>query len=163
MKFEIVDIFFFTQLVSIYEWHQSDKYQSSKEWKWLRDWGNLIATGAVEKLGGLYNLNNNHWVAIVIDRTQSCYLYGDSMSSEIDKNLAEAIGWWIHVHTNIHYRYEALPITQQTDGYSCGLLSFNALAHFFNGNSTPLINPKEVLLERLRMFLKIISQHNQFV
>ena len=57
LKHKIVDLFLFTQLISIYKKSQDYK---SKDWGWLRDFGNFIASSKTKTIGGLYHLNRNH-------------------------------------------------------------------------------------------------------
>ena len=96
---EIVDIFLFTQLINVYEQRQDDYEVAVKDLQWLHGWGQLLASGDVKDIGGLYNSNRNYWVSILIDVSQCCYLHRDSLSSKSDDRLAKAIKWWTHYHT----------------------------------------------------------------
>ena len=154
------DVFFFTQLISICEKSQDYK---SKEWGWLHDFCNFIASGKTKTIGGLYNLNRNHWISIVIDGSQDVILVGDSLHSNANALVIGAISWWTHRHTNRHFRTGTLPITMQMDTFSCGLLSFNSLAHFYREESSPLIGARDVAIERIKIFLRIVARHNAFV
>jgi hypothetical protein len=102
------------------------------------------------RIGGIMNVNSNHWVAVVIYLRLSTVLYGDSLRGS-DGDVVAAFCWWAGLHTGRQFRQAALPIGVQTDTTSCGLFALNALFHhFFPDMDT--INQRMVITERLWMF-----------
>jgi hypothetical protein len=108
----------------------------------------------------LKNLNNEHWVALVLDFKNSCIRYGDSFDEDAPPKLMCAVEWWTYYHTGRHFTHAKLAITMQTDGFSCGLLAYNALAHNANPEKYPLINATAVDDVRLEILLAVTRQHS---
>jgi len=106
------------------------------------------------------NLDNKHWVAIVLDFENSEILYSDSMGGEPSKDLKEILSWWTHIHSGRKFMYGELEITSQQDSLSCGLLAWNALAHWSLPHKHVLIDAQEVDDARLKVMLKVIDCHN---
>ena len=61
------------------------------------------------------------------------------------------------------FTYCTLPITQQpnSDDFSCSLLAWNALAHFFLPQQYPLIDAFELTSERLKLLLRICNHQQE--
>ncbi|KAG1866765.1 hypothetical protein F4604DRAFT_1501271, partial [Suillus subluteus] len=110
-------------------------------------------------VGFVTNINGNHWVATVIDFASSQILYGDSLGSCPDKAFINVLQWWSNHHTGHHFTVGSLEIVHQVDSFSCGLLSVNALAHFFLPSEYPLMDMKKVDDERLKILLEVGRQH----
>ncbi|KAG2054945.1 hypothetical protein BDR06DRAFT_982202 [Suillus hirtellus] len=108
-------------------------------------------------VGFVTNVNGNHWVATVIDFAESQILYGDSLGSHPNQAFTDVLQWWCNYHTGHHFTIGSLDIAKQVDLFSCGLLSVNALAHFFLPNEYLLINVKKVDDERLKVLLEVRS------
>jgi hypothetical protein len=72
--------------------------------------------------------------------------------------MMKAIEWWTNFHTGCQFSRGSLKITNQEDGYSCGLLALNAIAHRANPKTYLLIDQTDVENERLRV-LKVIACH----
>jgi hypothetical protein len=96
-----------------------------------------------------------------VDFKASKILYGDSMGGAIDEDIEEILTWWTYHHTGVTFTKSYLPITRQRDGFSCGLLAWNALAAYLLPNIHSLINASDVAKGRLEMFLRVIEQHNE--
>jgi Ulp1 family protease len=77
-----------------------------------------FATGVYDVFATIVNINDNHWVSIVVDFKVSRFLYGDSMGGAIE----EILMWWTYHHTGVTFMKTYFPITRQRDGFSCGLL-----------------------------------------
>ncbi|KAF8956851.1 hypothetical protein BDZ97DRAFT_1670915 [Flammula alnicola] len=131
-------------------------YAQDKQETWLRDLGQTYSSSRSTVLM-ISNLNSNHWVAIVLDFSSHVIRYGDSFNHSPSLDTLSALKWWTHFHTGKHFAVVLLPITQQTDGHSCGLLAWNALAHFVLPEKFPLFNASKMCDERLQMFLRILS------
>jgi Ulp1 family protease len=155
---EIAGTYFFDKLKTGYD--DPDKYTSKKSFCWWRQQGHAMVTGIQEQIGLLINIDQNHWVAVVLDfPTFTCW-YGDSLGGKRDAHVCKVLDWWTHLHTGRQFRWKALPITLQTDGYSCGLLVWNALSAFFLEEKYDLLDPNKVADGRLEILLRIIERHN---
>jgi hypothetical protein len=62
-------------------------------------------------------------------------------------------GPWTCYHTGKNFTKSYLPITRQRDGYSCGILAWNAIAAYLLPDFHTLIDAADVADKRLRMFL----------
>ncbi|KAG1872305.1 hypothetical protein DFJ58DRAFT_652248 [Suillus subalutaceus] len=110
-------------------------------------------------IGFLVNVNRNHWVAVIVNFNSRSILYGDSLNQEPPNDMLAILHWWMHHHTGHRFTTRSLEITYQKDAFSCGLLSFNALAHHFLPMEYPLIAVSNVRNGRLKILLDIIDQH----
>jgi Ulp1 family protease len=72
------------------------------------------------------NIDDTHWVGVVIDAAQSLFLYGDSIAGS-NTELKSAIDWWIENHTSQQFVHQNLLITRQFDGYNCSIFAVNAV------------------------------------
>jgi hypothetical protein len=99
----------------------------------------------------------------VLDFRAKTIWYGDSLQWEIEPKLRSVLEWWTEEHGSVRFTYQRLPITHQNDSFSCGLLAWNALAHFFLPFHRPLIDPADVVMERLRVLLCICERHHKNV
>lgn len=66
---------------------------------------------------------------------------------------------WAH-HSQWHFSYELLPVSKQSDSFSCGVLSWDALRSFLLKNKPVLINPMipmNVYIERIKIFLRLVE------
>jgi hypothetical protein len=100
---------------------------------------------------------SNHWCALVIDAKQRTLHYGDPMGSPPPPELLAVMNWWLGLSFIDEFSFRMLPITQQTDSFSCSILTINALAHYFFP-STPLLSTGPLLLlARIDMMIKTID------
>ncbi|KAF8232076.1 hypothetical protein L208DRAFT_1274027 [Tricholoma matsutake] len=121
------------------------KYAEGQEFWWAHMEGEKLARGVCHKLGMITNINVNHWVTIVLDFTNHLILYGDSLHQLHHHDLIIELEWWIHHHTGFTFEVKDSPVSHQTDGYSCGLLAWNALVIYFLGKKGyPLIKPEDL-------------------
>ena len=65
---------------------------------------------------------NKHWVALAVDTEAKKIHYGDSVGSPIPTNLLAVYQWWMQQHCSSSFKLNNLPITQQEDESSCGIL-----------------------------------------
>ncbi|THU86592.1 cysteine proteinase, partial [Dendrothele bispora CBS 962.96] len=136
-----------------------DTYTNANHYRWIRDSCQALQTGQYEQLAFLVNLNDNHWVSVVINGHTDTIFYGDSLGSDVDPTLRDALRWWTHLHTGRDFVFEELPITRQTDGHSCGLMACNAIEAWVLHKPAIYIDPDCALEERLRMFVRIVQRH----
>ena len=65
----------------------------------------------------IININNNHWVPIIVDFKASKVLYGNSMGGAIDEDVEEIIPtWWTYHHMGVTFTKAYLPTTRQSSG-----------------------------------------------
>ena len=129
-------------------------YVIDQQLTWLRDLGNTYAESKSTVLT-ISNLNDNHWVAVVLDFNYRTIYYGDSFNRFPSLNTLSAFERWTHFHTGKDFKVMLLPTTHQTDRHSCGLLAWNALAHMVFPDRYQLFNASKVDNERLQLFLRI--------
>jgi hypothetical protein len=103
---EVVRQSFFRKVVELYRDHEDKPY--NKEMSGARHlWtiGEELASGTRDKLCGVVNIDNSHWVGVVIDAFRSLVLYGDSLGGS-DLELKSAISWWIQCHTDRTFKHQ---------------------------------------------------------
>jgi Ulp1 family protease len=151
-KTHIANTFFITRLIEIYkDPNRTNHYATSEGLAWLRKKGQEFGTGVLEKLVTIANVGGNHWVAVEVDFECSKIIYGDSLGGKINQEIETALTWWIHQHTAKHFTTGLLPITQQKDDYSCGILAWNAIAtKIIPENHSLMDNSQAILADELR-------------
>jgi Ulp1 protease family, C-terminal catalytic domain len=160
----ISNTFLITRLLIVYQHRDRDEhYATDKRNAWLRQLGQDLATGVLEKLVTIVNLDRNHWVSIVIDAPSSRILYGDSFGKPIKQEIEAVLTWWTNHHTATNFQIQDLPITCQKDGYSCGVFAWNAIAAHVLPETYLLVNSRAVADERLKMLLQVVDRHNEKV
>ena len=125
------------------------------------------------RIGGIFHVNNNHWVAAAIDAEIEELAYGDPAGHLPNVNVQGALRWYASKHISslkdkTQLDFATLPCPSQDlsdDQWSCGLLSYNALAHHFTRQ--PLItqtdNPIFTDLARMVILRKLIMCHGEAV
>jgi hypothetical protein len=58
---------------------------------------------------------------------------------------------------NAHFSFQLLPVSKQSDSFSCGVLSWDALRSFLLKNKPALTDPMHVHNERIRIFLRLVK------
>ena len=77
---------------------------------------------------------------MVIDILDRQVFYGDSMGHSPPNKLIEALRWWVQVHTkDDQLLVKKLPCAVQEDGFSCSVISINAITHLFDPDAFPLL------------------------
>jgi hypothetical protein len=152
-RFHLQNTYFTEKLLKSFD--SEVTYQTSNSLAWLRHLGDEImqANAVIVTAAHLGMINDSpHWVALVIEKGE--IRYGDSFGTGIPERLKSACVWWLRQHHIFDPSIRQLPITTQTDGHSCGILTDNALHHFVNPTSSPLLGHAEsdVIAHRLRTF-----------
>jgi Ulp1 family protease len=142
---------------------RDNQYATAENYNWIRKKGQELGTGILDKLATIVNIGGNHWVAVVIDFQSSQILYGDSLGGTITVEIETVLIWWIHHHTGQQFTTNRLPITRQRDGYSCGIMAWNAVAMNVLPKNYVLIKSESVADERLKVFLHMSERHNNKV
>ena len=147
MGFEVMGPHFFQKLHSVYR--QCNHVQYSKgSAQFLWQIGKELENGILNGLAGIANVNNNHWIALVVDMPNRKCHYGDFRQG-MDCELTGAIDWWSGIHLKRELEHVKLAITKQKDTYNCGVFALNALAHHILPNPPPLLS--ETLVHTLDM------------
>ena len=100
---------------------------------------------------------SNHWCALIIDTNQHTLHYGDPMGSPPPAELVGVMGWWLGLLFTEGFRFQTLPITQQTDDISCSIFTINAITHYFIPSEPLLLNGLSCVLARTDMLIKTIG------
>ena len=152
-RFRLQNTYFTEKLLN--EFDSKANYQTNKSSAWLRHLGDEVVQGnaVLVTVVHLGKINDTpHWVPLVVEKGE--IRYGDSFGTGIPERLQSAFIWWLRQHHIFDPSIQQLPVTTQTDGHSCGILADNALCHFVNPISSPLLGNAEsdVIKYRLRTF-----------
>jgi hypothetical protein len=122
------------------------------------------------QLGGIFHVNDNHWIAIIIDIPAHDLLYGDPVGSAPNPDLVNALRWFLSKHIPFFPLDELddgpLPCAIQNldfDWFNCGILSYNALIHYFLPDQPLLQHTENSVfgdLARMSVLQKLIAFHN---
>ncbi|KAF6740972.1 hypothetical protein DFP72DRAFT_835895 [Ephemerocybe angulata] len=156
-----------TSLLTLIEVYGGGMSSESTEGHWLKRFNTRFTTGDIDRFGFMINVNGNHWVACVLDFRTHEILYGDSFHKPIRQAHLDVLRSWaddLLPKPGGHFNLKSLPITSQSDGFSCGILATNALASYCSDGVIPLISEtSELVTTRLKTFLEIANRHNELV
>ena len=140
-------------------------YNQSTYFKPAHHLGQALASRDRKQLKLLKNLELLHWVTFDINFETNSILYGDSFREKVPEDVICAVEWWPQYHSGHKFERGILPITCQMDGYSCGLLTFNTLAHSSNPQRYPLLDGGVAAVDdpQLEVMLKVIERHTSYV
>jgi len=156
---EIASTWFYKKIKSGYGAPES--YTTNTSFRLYHHIGNSLKTGRQGQCGFLINLDQNHWVVVVLDfRTREIW-YGDSLGQQIPETVKKVLAWWTYYHSGKQFTHQPLPVTIQKDSFSCCLLAWNALAVFFLGRKEKLLDTGNVAEGQLNVLLKVIRRHTQ--
>ena len=158
-KAEIENMAFFPKLREGYNQRNTGQYNEAQTFVRARSVGEALVAGERDGLGMMANINDNHWVALAIDFQKSVISYGDPFNKPPLLEITSVVNWWTFHHTGQEFSYQKMKVSPQQDGFSCGLLSPNALGHFYLPMEIPLINTADVNKERVRVLLRVVKQH----
>ncbi|KAJ6468788.1 hypothetical protein C8R45DRAFT_783386, partial [Mycena sanguinolenta] len=136
-------------------------YRTAARFGWLRRLGSSFATKTRNRLATIVNLYDNHWIVLAIDFETKTISYGDGFHAHAPPSLRKSLDWWLFEHLGDEFKWINIPVVAQNDPYSCGILAYFALAHWFDSKRFPLPKPTAASMaeERIKMFLRIIEQH----
>jgi hypothetical protein len=154
-----------TKILTVFDNRARGDYHVEKNLQWIRSIGNDISQNKVNILTAVHLkdvTNSQHWVPLIIHAGGNEFHYGDSFGSPMPPRLQDALTWWISQHRTSFQlpTIIPLPITIQTDGHSCGMLTINSLRHFIDPFRFPLAggSRESGALERLEAF-NMVSTH----
>jgi len=125
------------------------------------------------KLAVIFHVNDNHWIAITVDVSLQDLLYGDPAQLPINSCIVSTLWWFLSKYVPSlpldQLNNGVLPCPKQSfsiDTWSCGIYSFNRLAHYFlkqyplvENTSSPVFGD----LTQMTMLRKIIERCNTIV
>ncbi|KAJ7699460.1 hypothetical protein B0H14DRAFT_3528477 [Mycena olivaceomarginata] len=115
------------------------------------------------EFAGIYHVNQNHWVAAVVDVLGKSIEFGDPGGEE-DADVCAALQWFVEQHLpNSDLSSIELACTKQKDAHNCGLYTPNAIAHKFLPDAYPLFSSDVVLgdLGRLEILRRVIAKFHE--
>ena len=156
---------FFPKLQWLYQDHTVNPYPDSGN-RFIHEIGNNLSNSTHMGLCGVANVNDNHWVGIVINLTECKIKFSDSLGGS-GTELRAAIQWWIQIHTGFDFEDTDLNLTTQSDGVNCGLFALNAIKHFTYPDKKLLLRQSTSVApydeDRLLRFLSISNQDLELV
>ena len=99
----------------------------------------------------------NHWVTVILDVETSSILYGDSYRLPPPTELCDMLLWWLSHHQAETFHWADLPITSQSNNFSCPILSANSMAHALLPPVFPLIPEENCISARIDMLILIVN------
>ncbi|KZP14370.1 hypothetical protein FIBSPDRAFT_701618, partial [Athelia psychrophila] len=126
--------------------------------------GNDLASGLKTKVGMMWFVQDGHWVStdVSIGHSQCTIAYADPEQRALPESVRDPINWWLAAHIKQSLVWGTLECPLQRDGYSCGILANNALAHDFLPEVYPLIDTSvfgAVVIARLQAGTEVIKHH----
>ena len=135
------------------------RYKDSASFSRARGLGKALQSGQRTSVGFITNVNGNHWIATIIDFAEHRILYGDSLGREPNDKFVSPVQWWVQHHSGTQFSITELPTPLQQDSFSCGILAFSALTHFYLPDQYPLMDARLVDEERMKIFLEVGRHH----
>jgi hypothetical protein len=133
-------------------------YPNKKHYQWLREKGKALANGQKTHLVTIINIDSSHWVAVIINSQNKQIYFGDSFRRTIPSDLKQVLNWWLGYHmNNTPFSYQSLPVSTQSDTFSCGILCWDGLCSFLLKSKPGLIDPTQALDERIQIFLRLVK------
>lgn len=106
------------------------------------------------------DMMGNHWVGVVVDIVEKKIHYVDPMKHPPPSELVLVLQWWLrhHVEGKFIVDTETLACTLQTDSFSCGIWTLNAIAHHLSPNKFQLIqNGQDAIKERRTQIKQVVN------
>lgn len=120
-----------------------------------------FACGEKENLATVAFVDGNHWVGLIVEWSTGMVRYGDSLGHNCPSWILETIQWWFSMHRkrSSPITLTTLPVSRQTDSFSCGLMAVNSVSNYLSSYKFPLIRSDEVDWARLEILIKIFERH----
>ncbi|KAF7968497.1 hypothetical protein HWV62_30461 [Athelia sp. TMB] len=158
----MVSPFFLVKVFHAYEARESGAYDKASDYRFVRRLGTLIAQ-TEDDLYSIGNVNDDHWVPFIIAPGTSIVHFANSMvkGNSIHALFKAAITWWLQQHFARTFAWKIMRITQQLDGFSCGILAGNCLEHHYLGDKAPLVEDDQNAASTARVFVlsQILRHH----
>ena len=154
----VENTYFWKSVCQAYEQREQGTYSVDRHFLRLRRLGEELAGGARNQLAFVVNLANTHWIAVCIDVRCSTIFYGDSLPhSAPDPHVIAVLEWWVTQHISGPVACASMETTCQNDQFSCGLFSWNAIAHHLLPEEFALIPAGDAQDARLEVMLDVID------
>lgn len=159
-RFEVENAAFWKFLTHAYDKRELGTYLTDRYFVRPRGLGEALARGDRDIVVMIVNLSNVHWIAVAVDFREKSILYGDSLGGKRNAQVLAVLEWWTAAHSGGEpFKCEALQITRQPDFHSCGLASWNAVAHLLLPDRYPLLDPTDLDTARLHVMHDVLQQH----
>ena len=161
----ITNIWISTKIHIAYE-HHDEKEDPPPHHTELSELGADILNGARTQLGMLWFIKHSHCCSMDINISECTICYGDPEGDSAPDWLCEVTNWWLSKHIDAKFDWVILPCSAQCDGFSCGILAKNGLAHTFLPTVYPLIGTssvQDVAIACLKAGAEVIQRHIQTV
>ena len=167
----VKDINFVQKLIKIYR-HTRDTYTDDHSATFIRGFADRLKTGEVTVVGMAIavrytgsetqlpsgkDIISNHWCSFIIDTNGRTIHYGDSLGAAPPSELLDVLNWWLGLLFPMPFSLLDLPITRQTDSFSCAVFAVNALSHYFIPSISPLLPNGLCLLARVEALIGAVN------
>ncbi|THH17327.1 hypothetical protein EUX98_g9154 [Antrodiella citrinella] len=138
---------------------------NAKPTRFIRKIGDDLVSKRLTSVGGIFHINSNHWVVAVADVESRKIYYGDSMAADQSPEqvgrcmVPQVLKWWLERHGFFDMSFATMEVCSQTDDFSCGIMSFMALAHYCLPQRYSLPHPLYAGVARVDLLRRIISLH----
>lgn len=147
----VKDVSLLQKLIKIYR-HTRNTYSDDNTTAFIWEFMEKLKTGKVSVVGLAVAVHytgseaqlpfgqdiiSNHWCSFILDINECTIHYGDSLGTAPPPELIDVLNWWLGLSFPTPFSLVNLPITQQTDTFSCAVFAVYALSHYF----LPLISP----------------------
>jgi hypothetical protein len=150
-QYQLLELAFINKLISVY---RTEGKIPDRMHKIAAE----LASGQCHGVGGFANVNGNHWISWAVSKDWVVY-YGDGNGhSDVDKTVEAVLKWWLQPYSRQEIKLKRMNISSQHDSYSCGILSDNALEHFF-ASDVPLVTQTGISILRCKAFLEYGQRH----
>ncbi|KAH9997394.1 hypothetical protein BJV74DRAFT_768368, partial [Russula compacta] len=126
---KVMNLSFFQKMMQVYHARNNTPYSARGGAYHLWNVGEELANGTWTIVVGIVNVNDNYWIAVVVDATWSIIQVGDSLGGE-NTEVKVAVAWWINTHIPHKFSQESLLTTSRQDTHSCLIFAANAPGHF---------------------------------
>lgn len=100
---------FLAKLTQAYK-NSNDYGTGKQEFCWLEQVAQSLANGTRQQLTFIANVQQNHWVACIIDAEENAIWHGNSLGGVIDSTLKLTLMWWTYFHFGKHFVVRDYPL-----------------------------------------------------
>jgi hypothetical protein len=136
------------------------QFDDTPDHPYLERIGQDLASGRRKRIVSMRNVGADHWIAFVIDSGTASIAVGDSFKKP-HPSFVSATSRWVKRHMKHTYQQTTLPCTRQEDGFSCGILTMNAIEHYLDPEHYPLVSktPHALAASRMSRAIDAITHH----
>lgn len=136
------------------------RFDDNPDHPYLECIGRDLASGRRKRIVGMWNVGAAHWITFIIDSCTSSIAVGDSFEKS-HPSFVSAASRWVERHMKRTYEQTILPCTKQEDGFSCRILTMNAIEHYLDAERYPLVSktPHALAASRMSRAIDVITHH----